>query len=470
MKAYKVITIITIILAIVVITVAAAFGIYMKKDFKVVNIAKNYRIGMEFAESIVLNFDIDTTSKERKVYDKDGKIVEEKEGEEYKEEDGYKIEETLINPKEVLNANSYEKVREILNRRLMYAGVEQYIVRQDNNTGRATVELANTADIENVMGILTPKGDFEIIDATTKEILLNNSHISKVEVATRQTETGATIALQLTFNKEGRAKLSEISETYKKIEAEQADTSEEKTETEAVSQKEISILLDGEVYGNATYFEEKITNGIYNVEIGSVTSGTASADSQLQSYNLEANTIAIVLKMGPLPITYNITYDGVSSSIGQTTIIISAGIAGGILLLILILYIVKFKIQGVYGFILGIGYISILLFAVRLTNIGLTIDGIMGMIISVLINYAFIYMLLNKVKKEDIGVTEAIKTTMLNYIMKLTPVYIVAVIFIFAFNLNLFSFGGTLFWGGFLMYIYNGIFTNILLRVTKKGA
>lgn len=59
MKSQKVITIITVILTVIVISLASFVGVYKKKEYKVSNVLPDYILGMEFTESRVINFEAD---------------------------------------------------------------------------------------------------------------------------------------------------------------------------------------------------------------------------------------------------------------------------------------------------------------------------------------------------------------------------------------------------------------------------
>ena len=59
MKANKVIPIITVILFVIVISLASFVGIYRKEEYKVSNIVPDYILGMEFTDSRVINFEVD---------------------------------------------------------------------------------------------------------------------------------------------------------------------------------------------------------------------------------------------------------------------------------------------------------------------------------------------------------------------------------------------------------------------------
>lgn len=118
MKAYKTLTVITIILTIALITAVSIFGIYKQKEYKVSNILPDYTLGMEFNKGITLNLEVDTSIASETIYDKNGKVVESKEGKEYKEKDGYTTVEEKVNPDEILNKENFAKSKSIILSRL----------------------------------------------------------------------------------------------------------------------------------------------------------------------------------------------------------------------------------------------------------------------------------------------------------------------------------------------------------------
>ena len=110
MKAYKIITIISVILLIAIISVASFSGIYKLKDYKVREVVPEYILGMEFTNSRIVELKVDTSVKETKIYDKEGnEITEQQEGVEYTEENGYTVIENKVNPDDRLTKENYEK-------------------------------------------------------------------------------------------------------------------------------------------------------------------------------------------------------------------------------------------------------------------------------------------------------------------------------------------------------------------------
>ena len=83
MKGYKTIRIITIILLVIITTIASFGGIYKLKEYKVVNVIPEYLLGMEFNDSRVIKLEVDKTA-ETTIYDKDGnEVVKQEEGIDY---------------------------------------------------------------------------------------------------------------------------------------------------------------------------------------------------------------------------------------------------------------------------------------------------------------------------------------------------------------------------------------------------
>lgn len=112
--------------------------------------------------------------------------------------------------------------------------------------------------------------------------------------------------------------------------------------------------------------------------------------------------------------------------------------------------------------ILEIGYISLLLLALRYTNIKLTIEGMMAIVVSAILNYMYLYKAFNNL--ED----NFIKETTAKFAIKIIPVYIVAVVFTFNSIANISSLGMTLVWGIIMMYLYNLILTQIIVKTIRE--
>ena len=454
MKSYKVITIISIILLIAVIVAASFFGIYRKNEYSVKDIVPDYLFGVEFSNSRVLNMEVDDSIESTTIYDKDGnEVTEQEEGVEYTEENGYTTVENKVNSEDKLTKENYEKTKEILVNRLISLGAEEYTIKQDTNSGKIQIRMTENANTDIIIEDLNKKGTFEIRDSETDEILLDTSNVESVSVASGQSDTEIGIYLQIKLNKDGKQKLEEISKTY--VETTTETTDENGETSEETTTKEVDILFDGEQY-STTYFGEPMTTGVLDIRIG-----TSSNEETLQEYVTQASRMAIILNTGELPIVYETTSYTESANITDTQIYIAMCIGIAIVCIMFIYLIIKLKSKGILAFILQIGYIGLLFLVLRYTNIKITLEGVVGILTSIIINYIYIYKIFN-----NLG-ADFIKETTLKISIKLIPIYIIAVVFTFNSISNISSLGMTLVWGVIIMYLYNLTLTHIVAKTIQ---
>lgn len=457
MKMLKNFKITAILLFITVIIFASFFGVYKKEDFRVVNIIKDYKLGMQFTNKIVLKGTVDLSEKEI-IYDKDGNVIEDDGETEYTEENGYTKKTEKVNSEEILNEDNYNLTKKILIKRLKGMNVGEYKVNLNKENGDITIELQEDDEVHEIEEHVEQKGEFTIIDKETEEVLLDNSHVKNAKVtygASQEDVSSVTIYLQINFNKEGSKKLEEISQIYI-AETVQEENEEGKLEdTENI--KYVSVLLDGETY-SSTYFGEKMSTGVLYVPVSQ-----AKDDETLNKYVQELNKIATIINNGTLPIQYNFTEEIVESNITQNMLFIGIAIPVLILLIACIVLICKFKEKGFIATFIQIGYIALVLLAVRYTNVVITIEGMSGIVISAILNYALTYVMLNSLKKKGKVEWKSIGKFALATIL----IYVLAIILAFNSLTRINSLGMTLVWGSFCLYIYNLLITKNVLEMLK---
>jgi len=467
MKKYRVLTVITVILVIAALTSISFFGVYKKKEFKTVNIVPDYILGMDLSGYITLNLDVDTSVKDTKIYDKDGNLVESPDSDtDYSEENGYTKVDDMVNSADVLNEQSYEKSKAILIDRLNKTGVKQYNIREDKETGRISIDIPDDNNLNQVITTLAQVGKIEVQDNDTKEVLLDNKDISKASAVygTSKDGTSTNVYLRLKMDKDGAKKLEDMSKKY----LGQATTGDDGSTS---TTNKIRIMYDN-IYGDSTdkpflttYFGEANTDGNLDVYIGN---GTTS--QEINGYMNKAQSYAIAINTGKLPVAYTPSAMDLNSTITTKTIMNFIYGLIAVLAILNIFLIIKFKLKGIYSVILQVGYIAGLLLIVRVTNVPIAIEGIFGIIIAALINYVFMYMVLRNILKQDINKIKTIRNTIFKLTMMLIPIYVIAVIFSFITIVNISSLGMTLMWGIVLFYIYNFIFTNLLLGSREMEA
>ena len=297
MKLDKGLKIALIILLIILISTISFIGIYVQEKKSMANVLKDYVFGMDLEGSRVVttavNKGVDTI-----YYDKDGKEVEE-------EVKGGSKKEIPINAEENLNKENYIKTKEIIEKRLKDYGLSEYIIRQDENTGKLTVQIPEDDNTELAIQYIYTIGNFTII-GDNEELLLDKSDIKEAKVVYGSTNSGTEVYLDIELKEEVFEKLREISKTYVK------STDESGKDTS----KKITMKIDDNTL-TSTSFEDEITNGIIRISVGNASTDKATINNYLQ----EARNLAILINNEGLPIEYLLEQNRyVKSDIGENTI------------------------------------------------------------------------------------------------------------------------------------------------------
>lgn len=458
MKTLKRLGITAILLLVAIIIFASFFGVYKKEDFRAVNLIKDYDLGMKFTDARVLKMKVSSTEN-KIIYDSEGNVVEDDGETEYTEENGYKTETVKVNKDEILTEENYKSAKKILRNRLKGMNVGEYKIDLNKETGEISVKLQENDDVEEVINHLKQKGEFTIIDEETSEILLDNNDLKSTKVvygASDETGTSTTIYLQIDFNKEGAKKLEEISKIYVKTTEEKQNEEGEIEEVDTT--KHVSVVLDGTTL-NSTYFGETMSTGVLYIPISQ-----ASDNKSLVQYSQEINHLTTIINNGILPIEYEHIEETVEPEITANMLAVGIVVLLVLFLIACIVLTVKYKLKGFIATYLQIGYIAMLLLVIRYTNVVITKEGIIGIVIAVILNYVLTYLMLNNLKKKDMIEWNTIG----KFALKTIPVYILAIILSFNGLTRISSLGMTIFWGNVVLYIYNlAIIRNVLKMLNK---
>ena len=289
--------------------------------------------------------------------------------------------------------------------------------------------------------------------------MLNNSHIEKAQVGYSADYNGTTVYLTIQLNKEGKEIFKDITNTYIKT------TDEEGNETT----KNVTLKIDDSTL-LSTYFESEISNGTIQISIGSASKDTDT----IQSYIQEASNIAVLLNNGNLPLTYTIEENRyVMSDITKDMFYIPTIVICVILAIGIVFLIIKYKKNGLLSSIAFIGYIATLLLVLRYTNVILTLEGIIAIIITIVLDYIFTVYLLDLIKHNESQTaretSNVFKEALIKKLFILVPVAVTAVVLCFAGWLPIYSFGMVAFWGLLIIVLYNLIITRTLIVDTKKN-
>lgn len=446
----KTLKIALIILVIILLSIISFLGIYVMNKGRMVNTVKSYTLGMDLEGSRRIELAVNT-SKQTIKYDKDGKEIASTDTTTEVE----RQEEKLANEEEVLTSKNYKQTKTILEKRLKTMGVNDYEIRLNETNGNITLNIPENDNTDMIVAQIAYQGKFEIIDNDTKEVLITNDDLKSARAGYGQTSSGATtIFVNIEFNKEGTEKFKNITNTYREVKQTNEETGEEET-----VKKQIALNIDDSAI-LTTYFDEEISNGVLQLSVGS-SSASALAEELQESLN-RANNLAALLNNGKMPVVYQINQNQyIASEITNQNIAIFTSLSVIAITVGMIYIIIKYKEKGILASISLVGYIAILLLVLRYTNVIMTVNGIIGVVVSTILNYMLIIKLLNSGK-------ETYKKEIFKFILTLVPVIAIAVVFTFNNWLPIFSFGMIMFWGIVINLLYNLSITRALLVSTKN--
>ena len=507
----KKIKILTFILVVILITAIAFLGVYTHVQNRMENQVKDYSYAMDLSGARYIRLSVSGENK-TVIKDAQGNEVQNADTltDEQISEKGYTKEEIPYNSEDAKTLENFKKSKQIIEKRLKKLNVQDYIVKLDDTNGDILVELPEDDNTDYVLNGLATTGKFEIIDNHTQEVLMDNSDIRQANVmyGGDQNDANATMVyLNVQFKTDSIKKFEDITTKYNGEEVSQNDQTEEtaetsdetsqnqeetqdatnetntenvtdtqssdntentetsEDETEETYNKEVTLKIDGETI-MTTSFDEPIRVGILRLTVGQ-----ASSEMQTIQDNLnQANGMAIVLDTGNLPLTYSIEgNEYISSDITENEIQIAEYIILGIIAVAMLVLIIRYKTNGILGVFSYIGLISLFLLIIRYTNVIISLQGVCGIILVLILNYVFINSLLSKIKKQEgKEITKATNETMKNFFIKIIPICIMVVTFSLIKWIPISSFGMVMFWGIALIALYNLIVTKYIFKAKAK--
>lgn len=507
---------ITQILAILTICLIAFVGVYKQNNNKMQNEVKGYGLSKDLLGYRELIFKISDATQ---VVDSEGKVVGNTDvfSDEVITSNEYQKSETKINLEEDLNLDNYQKSKSIIETRLKKLGVEDYNIGLNTEDGTIYLQIPEDDTTDHTVSNILQIANFQIADSEdSSKIYLTNNDIKNVSAIYNTTESGTTVYLDIKFNEKGKNTLKEISSgEYAKVEEteEQSDeennqnnvdvqaeaTTETSNETESNettnnnqtenntsnensennenesnedstsedtenneeenAQKQITLSIDDNDM-ITTSFDEPIEDGIIDLSMSQATTDQSAISSTLQS----ASTIAILVNSGKMPLTYTVSANNyINSDISENTVQRFIYVVAIVIIILLLCLITKYKLQGLIAGVAYIGFVALYSLLVRYTNVSISIESIIATIIILGINYMLTYRLLKTheadVELKKIVYSREFKST----ITKLIPIFIIAVVFAFIKWTKIATFGMFMFWGVFLIIIYNYFITRDML-------
>ena len=451
-KTLKLLGKISVVVIILLLSLISFAGIYVKDKNAMKNVIPEYKLGTDLygARNILVKVDDSTTTKK---YDSNGNLVENSSDKDENNENITEVEEK-VNPDELRTAENYENVKNIIEARLKYMNVEDYLLRFDESTGNISLEVPENSSTDYIAQYTITKGEFKIVDNDTSEVLLSNADLKEAKVQYSTSTSGTTVYLTIEFNKDAVEKLKNISNTYIS-----STDAEGKTTT-----KKIKMTLDDSTI-ISTYFQEEISTGIIQLSMG-----TSTNTSEIQSNIQSASNMAVLLNTDPMPLTYTMeTNRFVYSDITAETLkIVIVGLCI-VALIMAICMVIKFKKNGLMGVIADIGFTAVLLLAIRYGNVEISLAGIFAIAIAVIVEYIVTGLILNEYSKkcEKEILIKNIKHLMGRIAICLVPFVVMAVTFALISWEEIASIGMILFWAIIIMIIYNTLM--LVLKIFESN-
>lgn len=461
-KTMKTVKILTITLLVILISMISFVGIYQKNKNRMENKVKDYSYSMSLNGARTIKLKVNTES----------------------------TDDVPNNSEEVLTAENYKKSKEVIEKRLNKMNVEEYTTSVNEATGEITIQIPEqNSQTDTIIGNLNTVGKFEILDSETKEVLLNNDDIKSSEVLYNTTNSGTSVYLQIEFNKNGKDKLKNVSQTYVSVnnttnnttennvaenttsetENEATNTTTEGSSDTATTEKKITMKIDDQEI-MSTSFDEPITTGKIQLSVGSATTDRTT----LQNYVDQAQSVATTLDTGKMPVKYDLEKNQYILPETTTQDLVKIEIAVAIIALVgIIILIVKHKLNGLLAGIAYVGLSAVYMLVVRYTNVTISIESIAGIIIVLILNYIFTTMFLNKIEelnkeKAENVMKKATGETYKKFYLRIIPICIMVITFSFVKWVPISSFGMITFWGIVIIAIYNAIITRYLLKTNVE--
>ena len=172
----KKVKILTIVLAIILVTLIAFGGIYLPTQNRMENKVKDYELGRELDSQRVIELKIKENSTDNSEENSSEETTDSGNTEETE-----KSEETTSTENEStenkLTEKDYENAKKIMEKRLQALGAQDYTISLDKENGTVRVELAENDNVGMYIYYLYASQKITIKDTDSKDILLNDDII-----------------------------------------------------------------------------------------------------------------------------------------------------------------------------------------------------------------------------------------------------------------------------------------------------
>lgn len=445
------------ILVIILLCIVSLGGIYAKDKNVMKNVLPNYILGMDLDTNTIIKLDVvknegnssENTQEESNETEKNS----ESENSENAENNTEKNNSENGQAQNIYTVENFKQSKKIIEKRLKNAGINQYTLRLDEQSGTIIMEVPDDTNNDTLQNIFVV-GKTEIKISENNEVIGDYNSISKITTAIDDSYVnygiGSFVKLDIEFSKDAVKKFEEIKNNYI------IPTDEEGKQTE----NNIVIAIDGSAICSMTETEflETAVKGSLPLKLGDYTNDKTTLNNTLK----EADSIKNIIQSGNLPITYSVNYtNDIHSNISEIGII---SVFAVILIIMLVYLVLKYKLKGILAELDILGFGALLLLVLRYTNVEISIASIVSIATMLILQFIYSVKLLDNEKiSSKIFTEETIKFTKM-----LIPAFIISVVIAFANILEISGFGMIIFWGIILFEIFNNIITRAILTNVKN--
>lgn len=445
------------ILVIILLCIVSLGGIYAKDKNVMKNVLPNYILGMDLDTNTIIKLDVvknegnssENTQEESNETEKNS----ESENSENAENNTEKNNSENGQAQNIYTVENFKQSKKIIEKRLKNAGINQYTLRLDEQSGTIIMEVPDDTNNDTLQNIFVV-GKTEIKISENNEVIGDYNSISKITTAIDDSYVnygiGSFVKLDIEFSKDAVKKFEEIKNNYI------IPTDEEGKQTE----NNIVIAIDGNAICSMTETEflETAVKGSLPLKLGDYTNDKTTLNNTLK----EADSIKNIIQSGNLPITYSVNYtNDIHSNISEIGII---SVFAVILIIMLVYLVLKYKLKGILAELDILGFGALLLLVLRYTNVEISIASIVSIATMLILQFIYSVKLLDNEKiSSKIFTEETIKFTKM-----LIPAFIMSVVIAFANILEISGFGMVIFWGIILFEIFNNIITRAILTNVKN--
>ncbi len=483
MKAQKKINIVMFVLIIILVSIISFVGIYYQSANQMKNLLPDYKLGTNLKGYRRVTLDLKSSTSS------DANSTNETTANESADNTTNSTNTTESSTEDNTPEN-YSKCATILKNRFKKLNIEDYNITCDQNTGKIDVSIPDNDQTDTILSDIAQKGVFTITDSDTNEVLLSNDDIKNVEVKTTTSGTSTSITMNINFNIQGTNKFKKVTASYQNFtntstEADTNETTNTSNDTNATdetnstnttsstsssSSKKVILKIDDTTM-MTTNFSEVIDNGTLALTIN--TSSTSTTDTSTFKDKLYgAYNLAAIIENDAMPVQYEVTGNTyVASQVNQNGINLIIYIEIGIALIIALYMIVRYRGNGILAVISSIGFVALLLIALRYGNVALSIEGLFAIEIAYILNMVFNSILCRKLEVKDLTNKERIKeykNSIKKFVLSEIPILILATVCCFSTWNTIFSFGMVIFWGTLISTFYNMLVAYMLVKTTNK--